>query len=90
MEMEEKKKRVIAAELLATGESLKERYTEKEKPELVVERKPVRSVIRIIGFIRTMICAAFAVIGLFALVNLELRQAFVSLVKAFFVETGLF
>lgn len=83
------KNKVITSELLQTGESLRKRYEEKKKPELVVERKPVRSAIRVLGYIRVAICVILALIGAFSFLHPQLRNAFILLVKAFLMETGL-
>ena len=60
----------------------------KQEEELVVERKPVVTILTVLGILRTALCCILAAIGLFTMLHPGLRQVFVNLIHAFFMEAG--
>ena len=72
----------ISSALQKSGLSLKDRYEKKQEEELVVERRPVMTILR------TALCCILAAIGLLTMLHPGLRQVFVNLLHAFFMEAG--
>ena len=77
----------ISSALQKSGLSLKDRY-EKKQEELVVERRPVMTILTVLGILRTALCCILAAIGLLTMLHPGLRQVFVNLLHAFFMEAG--
>ena len=55
----------ISSALQKSGLSLKDRYEKKQEEELVVERRPVMTILTVLGILRTALCCILAAIGLF-------------------------
>ena len=78
----------ISSALQKSGLSLKDRYEKKQEEELVVERRPVVTILTVLGILRTALCCILAAIGLLTMLHPGLRQVFVNLLHAFFMEAG--
>ena len=79
----------ISSALQKSGLSLKDRYEKKQEEELVVERRPIVTILTVLGILRTALCCILAAIGLLTMLHPGLRQVFVNLLHAFFMEAGL-
>lgn len=66
----------ISSALQKSGLSLKDRYEKKQEEELVVERRPVMTILTVLGILRTALCCILAAIGLLTMLHPGLRQVF--------------
>lgn len=81
-------KQQISSALQNNGISLRERYEKRQEEEVVVERKPMITLLTIFNIIRMFICCILAMVGIITVLSPELREILINLFQAFLMEAG--